>query len=102
MPYVICEQHGGNISPHVCPHIAQAVASGKPAGRITHVDFDGVFFMGWVCDVCLDVLNQKGFQAYLERRKGKTAYPREDEVDTFINALEFTSVCPKCLERATK
>ena len=102
MPFVVCKQHGGNIAPHACRHAAELVWAGKPPGHVTHIDLDGAFFMGWVCDTCLNELNRKGLQAYMKAREGRPDYPPEIEIDKFLDGLDFQPVCPKCLEALGK
>ena len=102
MPKVICDVHGGNIAPHACRHVADQVWTGQAPGRMTYVDLDGFFFMGWVCDVCLAALDGKGLQAYLASRKDREDYPPEADLDRFLDGLDLQPVCPKCLEMLAK
>jgi hypothetical protein len=104
MPYLICPIHGGNIAPHVCRHVADKIALRQSPGPLTHVDLDGIFFMGWVCPNCLQTLNDHGLQTYLERfgqpkRLGEsTDSPPEAEIDPLIEWLDVVPTCPKCFE----
>lgn len=102
MPIVICKQHGRNAGPHLCRHAAEQVWAGRSPGKITHVDLDGLFFVGWVCDACLSALNGVGLETYVRKREGRQDYPPEGEIDKFLDVLDFQPVCPKCLEALTK
>jgi hypothetical protein len=81
----------------MCRHAAERVWSGEPPGKIAHIDLDGQFFKGWVCETCLDSLKKKGLEAYLQGRKGQRDYPPSAEIDRFLDGLELRAVCPKCL-----
>jgi hypothetical protein len=102
MPFTICTIHGENVAPHGCRHVAELILENKKPGQITHIDLDGVFFMGWVCPACLSTLNQKGLQTYLEKRRSNKDYPPADEIDPLIKDLDLQPVCPKCFEELTK
>ena len=98
MPYVICKIHGGATAPHGCRHVAEDVSARRPTGHITHVDLDGFFFMGWVCDACLSTLNSNGLQTYLRRKDGFKDYPPESEIDPLIDLLDLQPMCAACFE----
>ena len=102
MPVLICEKHGRIAAPHMCRDAAELVWAGKRPGKLTYIDLDGFLFQGWVCDACLSRLNKKGLQAYLDGRKGQTDYPPEEQIDKFLDDLDWQSACPKCLETLTK
>ncbi len=98
MAFIICNIHGGAGAPLVCLHIAAMICENKKLGQISYIDLDGFFFAGWVCPECLNALNLKGLQSYLEKREGNEDYPPAEEIDTLIRDLDLRPVCPKCLE----
>lgn len=102
MPIVICETHGRAIAPHGCRHVAECVWARRHPGHTTHVDLDGFFFTGWICDACLNVLDSKGLQPYLARHKGFHDYPPEEQIDPLIDGLDLQPMCAKCFEELSK
>jgi hypothetical protein len=102
MPFVICAIHGGGIAPHGCEHVAKLISARQAPGRTTHVDLDGIFMMGWVCDACLETLNRHGLQAYLARHKGLPDYPPEEEIEPLLDLLDLQPMCSKCFEGLSK
>lgn len=98
MPIVMCQLHGYTGASHGCHHVAEAVWARRPPGPTTLVDLDGVFFLGLVCDACLDMLNSKGLQAYLKRKETFRSYPPEGEIDPLLDLLDLQPMCGKCFE----
>jgi hypothetical protein len=98
MPAVICATHGMNISPHGCRHVSERIWERQPPGHVTYVDLDGFFFTGWICDLCLSLLNGNGLQAYLEKHKGFKDYPEDKEMDPLIDLLDLQPMCSKCFQ----
>jgi hypothetical protein len=97
MPKVICPIHGGNIAPHVCPHVVKSVLANVPLGNLTFVDLDGFFFMGWLCDHCMTVDGLKSFLA--DQQLGILSEDqKEEQIDRLIELIDFQPVCPKCFE----
>src|SRR5262245_18093479 len=98
MPFVICNLHGGAVAPHACPHVSDDIWARRPPGQVTFIDLDGFWIMGWVCNACLDALNGKGLQEYLERRNSFQGYPPAEEIDPLIDTLDLQPMCAKCFE----
>ncbi|MDP1588337.1 MAG: hypothetical protein Q8M07_11370 [Prosthecobacter sp.] len=95
MPFVICEQHGGNVAPHACSHIAEKVWRKEAPEKTTFVDLDGFMFCGWVCEKCRAI---EGLNEFLAKKEITDIDVSDADLDTLLDRLNFQPVCPKCFE----
>ncbi len=102
MPAIICKIHGRHIAPHGCNHVSQKIWNYENPGKVTFVDLDNFFVMGWICNECLEKLNNIGLQEYLLKLPNYKDYPPDEEITKFIDLLDLQPMCPKCFEELYK